>query len=52
MHPRDVTTLVIGPEGGFSPAELAVAPITVSLGTGILRAETAAIVGAALMVAH
>ena len=52
VHPRDVTTLVIGPEGGFSPAELALAPITVSLGTGILRAETAAIVGAALMVAH
>lgn len=48
----DVTTLVIGPEGGFSAAEVAMAPATISLGTGILRAETAAIVGAALMVAH
>ena len=51
-HPREVTTLVIGPEGGFSPAELGLASVTVSLGEGILRAETAAIVGAALMVAH
>lgn len=48
----DVTTLVIGPEGGFSSTEVAMAPATISLGTGILRAETAAIVGAALMVAH
>lgn len=48
----DITTLVIGPEGGFSSAELTMAPCAVSLGTGILRAETAAIVGAALMVAH
>ena len=48
----DVTTVVIGPEGGFSSAEVAVAPATISLGTGILRAETAAIVGATLMVAH
>jgi len=47
-----VRTLVIGPEGGFSAAEIAKAPATVSLGSGILRAETAAIVGAALMVAH
>ena len=48
----NVRTLVIGPEGGFSAAEIARAPATVSLGSGILRAETAAIVGAALMVAH
>lgn len=47
-----VSTLVIGPEGGFSAAELAMGSPTVSLGAGILRAETAAIVGAALMVAH
>jgi 16S rRNA (uracil1498-N3)-methyltransferase len=47
-----VTTLVIGPEGGFSATELAMAPSTINLGSGILRAETAAIVGSALMVAH
>ena len=48
----DVTTLVIGPEGGFSSSEVAMAPATIGLGAGILRAETAAIVGATLMVAH
>lgn len=48
----EVTTLVIGPEGGFSAAEVGRAPATVDLGGSILRAETAAIVGAALMVAH
>lgn len=47
-----VSTLVIGPEGGFSAAELALGSSTISLGAGILRAETAAIVGSALMVAH
>lgn len=47
-----VTTVVIGPEGGFSPAEVANAPATIDLGPHILRAETAAIVGAAQMVAH
>lgn len=48
----DVTTLVIGPEGGFSASELAAAPASVDLGPAILRAETAAIVGAARLVAH
>jgi 16S rRNA (uracil1498-N3)-methyltransferase len=47
-----VTTIVIGPEGGFSAAELEYAPATTDLGPAILRAETAAIVGAARMVAH
>ena len=47
-----VTTLVIGPEGGFSPAEISLAPALADLGPSILRAETAAIVGAARMVAH
>lgn len=50
--PESVTTLVIGPEGGFSPEELASAPMLVDLGETVLRAETAAIVGAARMVAH
>lgn len=47
-----VRTLVIGPEGGFSPSELSSALPTIDLGSTILRAETAAIVGASLMVAH
>lgn len=47
-----IHTLIIGPEGGFSAAEVAGAPRLVGLGNSILRAETAAIVGAALMVAH
>ena len=47
-----VTTLVIGPEGGFSPSEVGIAPALADLGPSILRAETAAIVGAARMVAH
>jgi len=47
-----VTTLLIGPEGGFSPAEVSSARRTVGLGTGILRADTAAVVAATLLVAH
>ena len=49
---NDVTTLIIGPEGGFSSTEMANASQVVDLGPHILRAETAAIVGSALMVAH
>lgn len=48
----EVDTLLIGPEGGWSTAEMARATATVDLGATVLRAETAAIVGAALMVAH
>ena len=51
-RPADFTTLVIGPEGGFSPAEVALAPAVADLGPAILRAETAAMMGAARMVAH
>jgi 16S rRNA (uracil1498-N3)-methyltransferase len=39
-------TVVIGPEGGFSPAELGCQLPRVSLATTILRVETAAIVAA------
>ncbi len=41
------TTVVIGPEGGFTAEELELAP-TVSLGDQILRVETAALVAAIL----
>jgi 16S rRNA (uracil1498-N3)-methyltransferase len=45
---------VIGPEGGFAPDEIALAVehgiSPVSLGPRILRAETAAIVAAALLI--
>ena len=42
-------TLFVGPEGGWSPAELAVAGWrTLSLGPRNLRADTAALVGLTL----
>ena len=41
-----VTCIVVGPEGGFSAAEVARAPRMVSLGGGILRADTAAVAAA------
>ena len=47
------TALLVGPEGGFAPAELAVAQAAgfeaVGLGERILRVETAAIVAVALV---
>jgi 16S rRNA (uracil1498-N3)-methyltransferase len=45
-----VTSLVIGPEGGFSEWELGLVTRQVALPGGILRAETAAIVAGALLV--
>ena len=47
-----VTTLVVGPEGGFTADEISLFPELIDLGPHILRAETAAVVGAGLMVAH
>lgn len=47
----DVATIAIGPEGGWSPAELATARERVSLGDQILRVETAAVAAAVLMTA-
>jgi 16S rRNA (uracil1498-N3)-methyltransferase len=41
--------LLVGPEGGWSDAELAAAPATTALGPTVLRAETAAVAGAALL---
>jgi len=50
LGPAD-TTVAIGPEGGWSAAELAAAGARVALGPHVLRVETAAVVAAALMVA-
>lgn len=47
----DLTAIVIGPEGGFSTAELEQFERTVALPGGILRAETAAI-AAGVLLAH
>lgn len=47
-----IGTIVIGPEGGFSAAEVAASGRTVDLGGTVLRADTAAVVAATLLVAH
>ena len=44
------TTIAVGPEGGWSADELAMAVDRVSLGPNVLRVETAAVVAATLMV--
>jgi len=44
--------LVVGPEGGFDPDEIASSVARVSLGDTILRAETATLVAATLLVAR
>jgi 16S rRNA (uracil1498-N3)-methyltransferase len=53
LAPEDRVILLVGPEGGFAPAEVeqaqALGFTPVSLGGRILRTETAAIVGAALL---
>lgn len=48
----DEPMVAIGPEGGWSDSELAMAGRKVSLGPGILRVETAAITVCALRMAH
>lgn len=53
-HPRTVYTLLVGPEGGFSPAELEALQAVahrVSLGPLTLRVETAAVCATALALA-
>jgi 16S rRNA (uracil1498-N3)-methyltransferase len=45
------TSIAIGPEGGWSPEETAAAARTVSLGSTVLRAETAAIAAGTLLTA-
>ena len=44
--------VLVGPEGGFTDAELESGRATVSVGTGILRVETAAIAVAAWWALH
>ena len=45
----DVSTLVIGPEGGFTHQEMDLMPKRVSLPGGILRAETAAVAAGVML---
>lgn len=47
----DRPTVLVGPEGGWSDEERAVGPPPMALGPHVLRAETAAIVAGALVVA-
>ncbi|MEO7555941.1 MAG: RsmE family RNA methyltransferase [Acidimicrobiales bacterium] len=42
-------TVLVGPEGGWAPEELASAHSTVTLGVTVLRAETAAVAAGALL---
>jgi 16S rRNA (uracil1498-N3)-methyltransferase len=44
-----LTSVLVGPEGGWSPNELSVAGATVGLGPSILRTETAAVAAGVLM---
>ena len=48
LDPR-VTGIAVGPEGGWSPEELAAGRPTVGLATHVLRAETAAIAAGVLL---
>jgi 16S rRNA (uracil1498-N3)-methyltransferase len=48
----DGTTVVVGPEGGFTPTELSWASGTVGLPGGVLRADTAAVAVGVLLAAH
>lgn len=48
FRPAGSVTVAIGPEGGWSQAELAHLDEQVSLGTGVLRTETAAVAAAAI----
>jgi 16S rRNA (uracil1498-N3)-methyltransferase len=46
---REVRTVLVGPEGGWSDDELADAPATVGLGAAVLRTETAAVAAGVLL---
>ena len=55
-RPPEALTLAVGPEGGFAEAEVADAEragsLVASLGSNVLRTETAAVVAAALTLAR
>ena len=46
---KDTRSILVGPEGGWSPVELQAVPTRVGMGDTILRAETAAIVAGTLL---
>jgi 16S rRNA (uracil1498-N3)-methyltransferase len=48
----DATTVLVGPEGGWSADELALSTRRISLGANVLRAETAAIAAGVRLAAH
>jgi 16S rRNA (uracil1498-N3)-methyltransferase len=53
LSPSASTTVVVGPEGGWSPEELSLSAVRYGLGAGVLRVETAAIaVGVSLCAAR
>ena len=45
----EAPVLCVGPEGGFDPGEIPVGAARLHLGETLLRVETAAIVGVALL---
>ena len=45
----EAPVILVGPEGGFSPRELALVENKVSLGDGVLRVETAAVAAGVLL---
>lgn len=45
----DAPTVLVGPEGGWTPEELALVPGRAGLATGVLRTETAAITAGVLL---
>lgn len=47
--PSEITTILIGPEGGFSDAERDLGFAEVGLGEGVLRTETAAVAAGVLL---
>lgn len=51
VDPSTSSTVVVGPEGGWTEDELSLVPARVGLGSGILRVETAAMAVAALLCA-
>ena len=47
----ETPVVLVGPEGGWSPRELALVDNLVSLGDGVLRVETAALAAGTLLTA-